>query len=146
MDMNKIRSQVKVAERGECMARVATWNFQVSVVKPRQGSSESKRGEGGVGFLVEECLARGVELIREVDYEESTWIKVKGERGRNTLFLGCVYMSTVSENVSVIESSYRKLKEDVLRIKERGQVVLQGDVNARMGKSSELDKCNRHVW
>ena len=89
--------------------------------------------------MVEECLARGVELIREVDYEESTWIKVKGERGRNTSVLGCVYMPTDSENVSIIESSYRQLKEDVLCMKERGQVVLLGDFNARVGKSSELD-------
>ena len=55
------------------------------------------------------------------------WIKVKGERGRNTC--------TDSENVSVIESSYSALKEDVLHMKERGQVVLLGDFNARVGKS-----------
>ena len=29
----------------------------------------------------------------------------KEERGRNILFLGCVYMPTDSENVSVIERS-----------------------------------------
>ena len=92
-----------------------------------------------MGFLVKECLASGVELIKDVNYEESMWIKVKGERGRKTLFLGCVYMPTDSENVFVIESSYSALKEDVLRMKERGQVVLLGDFNARVGKSSELD-------
>ena len=42
-------------------------------------------------------------------------------------------------SVSVIESSYEELKEDVLRMKERGQVVLLGDFNARVGRSSELD-------
>ena len=180
VDMNKIRNQVRVAERGERKVRVATWNFsgicsqrkqkevagvlvknnidvcagqeswekeesKISVDgykwfgKPRQGSSGSKRGEGGVGFLVKECLASGVELIKDVNYEESMWIKVKGERGRKTLFLGCVYMPTDSENVSFIESSYSALKEDVLRMKERGQVVLLGDFNATVGKSSELD-------
>ena len=72
----------------------------------------------------------------DVNYEESMWIKVKGERGRTTLFLGCVYMPTDSENVSIIESSYDELKEDVLVMKERGQVVLLGDFNARVGKYS----------
>ena len=38
------------------------------------------------------------------------------ERGKNTLFWGCVYMPTDSENVSVIENA---LKADVLRMKER---------------------------
>ena len=40
--------------------------------------------------MVKECLASAVELIKDVNYEESMWIKVKGERGRNTLFLGYV--------------------------------------------------------
>ena len=44
--------------------------------KPRQGSSMSRRGEG-VCFLVKKCLSSGVELTKEVDYEESMWIKVK---------------------------------------------------------------------
>ncbi len=37
--------------------------------KPRPGSSESKRGEGGVGLLVKERLVSGVELIKDVSYE-----------------------------------------------------------------------------
>ena len=83
--------------------------------KPRQSSSESRRGEGGVGFLAKECFASGVELIEDVNYKETMWIQFKGEIGRNTLFLSCVYMPTNS-NVSVIESSYSTsaLKEDVL--------------------------------
>ena len=40
-------------------------------MKPRQASSESRRGEGGVGLLVKECLASGVELIKDVNYKES---------------------------------------------------------------------------
>ena len=91
--------------------------------------------------MVKECLASAVELIKDVNYEESMWIKVKGERGRTTLFLGCVYMPTDSENVSIIESSYDELKEDVLGMKERGQVVLLGDFNARVGKSSMKEAC-----
>ena len=39
-------------------------------------------------------------------------------------------MPTDSENISVIESSYSALKEDVLCMKERGQVVLLYDFNA----------------
>ena len=55
------------------------------------------------------------------------------------MFLVCLYMPTDSENVSFIESSYSALKEDVLCMKERGQVVLLIDFNTRVGKSSELD-------
>ena len=93
--------------------------------------------------MAKECLASGVEIIKEVNYEESMWIKVKRERGRNILCLDCVNMPTDSKNVSVIESSYSALKEDVLPMEERGPVVLLGDFNARVGKSSELE--NVHV-
>ena len=48
-------------------------------------------------------------------------------------------MPTDSENASVIESSFITLIEDVLHRKERGQVVLLGDFNARVGKSSQFE-------
>ena len=37
----------------------------------------------------------------------------------------------------LFESSYSELKEVVLGMQERGQVVLLGDFNARVEKSSE---------
>ena len=43
------------------------------VWKPR-GNQNS---EGGVGFLVRECLVDEVEYISDVHYEESVWMKVK---------------------------------------------------------------------
>ena len=52
----------------------------------RQGSFESMRGEAKVLSLAKHCLASGLELIKDADYEESIWIEVKGRRGRNTLF------------------------------------------------------------
>ena len=45
--------------------------------KPRNNQT-SQRGEGGVGFLVRECLVSEVEFITSVRYEESVWMKVRG--------------------------------------------------------------------
>ena len=58
--------------------------------KPR-ASQRSQRGEGGVGFLVRECLVSEVEFITTVVYEESVWMKVRGEWRRLALYIGCVY-------------------------------------------------------
>ena len=66
-------------------------------------------GEGEVSFLERECLICEVEFIR---YEESVWMKVRGERGRSA---GCVYMPTDSTSVAVVESCYGRLKENVVR-------------------------------
>ena len=62
--------------------------------KPRT-SQRSQRGEGGVGFLVRECLVSEVEFITTLAYEESVWMKVRGERGRSALYIGCVYITRV---------------------------------------------------
>ena len=35
-----------------------------------------------------------LEFVGEIKYAESVWMKVRGERGRSTLYIGCVYMPT----------------------------------------------------
>ena len=106
--------------------------------KPRI-KQNSPRGEGGVGFLVRECLVNEVEFISTVKYEESVWIKLHSESGREALYIGCVYMPTDSISVSIMESCYERLKEDVLSFKEKGKVVLMGDFNARVGRFAQID-------
>ena len=108
--------------------------------KPRT-SQRSQRGEGGVGFLVCECLVSEVEFITAVAHEESVWMKVRGERGRLALYIGCVYMPTdrLSTSVAVLDTCYERLKEDILSFREKGKVVLLGDFNARVGKTADDD-------
>ena len=55
-----------------------------------------------------------MEFITTVVYEESVWRKVRGERGRLALYIGCVYMPTDSTSVAVLGACYERLKEDVL--------------------------------
>ena len=81
---------------------------------PRENQS-SRRGEGGVGFLVRECLVDEVEFVSKVRYEESVWMKVRGGRGREALYLCCIYMPTDNACASVIEDSYTKLCLDSCR-------------------------------
>ena len=54
--------------------------------KPRD-VQKSQRGEGGIGFLVRDCLVNKVEFVGEVKYAESVWMKVRGERGRSELYI-----------------------------------------------------------
>ena len=80
-----------------------------------------------------------MELITAVAHEESVWMKVRGERGRLALYIGCVYMPTDSTSVAVLDTCYERLKEDVLSFREKGKVVLLGDFNARVGKAADDD-------
>ena len=45
-----------------------------------------------------------VEYITSVKYDESVWMKVRGERGRSALFVCCVYLPTDSSSVAVVDS------------------------------------------
>ena len=45
------------------------------------------------------CLVNEVEFINTVKYEESVWMKICSERGREALYIGCVYMPTDSTSV-----------------------------------------------
>ena len=69
----------------------------------------------------------------------SLWLKLRGERGRGALFVGCVYMPNDSASVSFLEECYSTLKEDVLSFREKGKFVLLGDFNARVGKAVDSD-------
>ena len=52
-------------------------------------------------------------------------MKIWGGRGREVLYICCVYMPTDSSSVSVIQERYASLKEDVLVFKQKRRVVLQ---------------------
>ena len=105
--------------------------------KPRSNQN-SRRGEGGVGFLVRECLVSEVEFITNVEYGR-VWMKVRGGKGRSALYVGCVYTPTDSTSVAAVDAGYVRLKEDVLTFRQKGKVVLLGDFNARVGRSVEVD-------
>ena len=72
-----------------------------------RSSQTRQRGDDGVGFLVRECVSE-VEFISQVNYE-SLWLKLRSERGRGALLVGCVYMPTDSASVSCLEECYSKL-------------------------------------
>ena len=77
-------------------------------------------------------MVNEVEFVGEVKYAESVWVKVRGERGRSALYIGCVYMPTDGSGIATIDDSYNLLKEDVLTFKQKGKVVLLGDFNAKV--------------
>ena len=89
--LNKLMLDIVVAQE--------SWEREGSVIevqgykwldKPRK-IQKSKRVEGGVVFLIRECLLTEVEFITNINLEESTWIKVRGGRGKESLCFGCLY-------------------------------------------------------
>ena len=102
-------------------------------------NQNSLREEGVVGFLVCKCLVNEVQFINTGKYDESMWMKLHSEWGREAVYIGCVYMPTDSTSVAVMDSCYERLKKDVLIFREKGKVDLLGDFNARVSRSAQLD-------
>ena len=46
-------------------------------------------------------------------------MKVRSERGREALYIGCVYMPTDSASISVVDSCYESLKKMYLVLGRR---------------------------
>jgi hypothetical protein len=97
--------------------------------RPRIG-----RSKGGVGFLVSLALVPEVQIVDSVLHPESVWLQLRGHRGQRELYLGCVYMPPVAANVE--EKHYDALLDDVAGFQRRGQVMVLGDFNARVGSST----------
>ena len=77
------------------------------------------------------------------EYVESLWLKLRGERGRGALFVGCVYMPTGSASVNFLEECYSKLKEDGLVLGEMGEWCF---LEILMLESAKLLRCDWYVW
>ena len=98
------------------------------------GSPRVGRRKGGVGFLVLNALLPEVEVCTGTTHPESLWLSVAGHRGERSLYVGCVYMPPVA--AAEEEQHYAALMEDILVNQEKGQVVVLGDFNARVGSAA----------
>ena len=66
-------------------------------------------------------------------------MKVCSDRGREALYIGCVYIPTDSTSIFVVDSCHERLKDDVLSFRKKGKVALLGDFNARAGRFVQID-------
>ena len=55
----------------------------------------------------------------EFNLEGSAWIKVRGGRGREALYIGCVYMPTTTGSASTMDACYENYKENVLILRKK---------------------------
>ena len=73
-------------------------------------------------------------------------MKVRSEGRRVASYRGCDCMPTDSTSVSVLNSCYERLKEDIRSFSEKGKVVVLGDFNARVGRYVHIDDVIGIFW
>ena len=82
--------------------------------KPRLGV----RLHGGVGFYIHQNLMNHIEIINDHHFQESMWIKVKGDKKTQPLFIATIYMPTKQNPLSERTESYKLLLEDYIGVKK----------------------------
>ena len=125
----------------DILAIQETWEGQY-VIPNLQGykwygrAREDKRG--GVGFYVYASLGNSIQIFRKTSLADSIWVKVKGEGNTTAMCIGCVYMPDSSKPAAQRKAAFESLQTDLEFFKRKGEVVLCGDFNARVGKGNSI--------
>ena len=71
-----------------------------------------------------------------------TWVKINKSLCGKDIFLGSVYFSPTGTKEH-ISKQFRKFSEEIAKFQQKGEVIIQGDLNARTGR--EKDFVNPHI-
>lgn len=122
-----------VVETWEGRCQVCSIPGYVFISKPRQGGSG-----GGVGFYVSNSIAPLVSAHTHTHVPEALWLELSStRRGGAHVMVGAVYLPpSTLDNRANIQSVYSALQMDIEAFKQKGEVIVLGDLNSKVGKAS----------
>lgn len=103
--------------------------------KPREGDIM----HGGVGFYVHENIIPYVQIITESNYSEALWIKLQGNKSICNTYLASIYIPTQNISTDKRNEYFNNLLHDICYFKTKGNIILMGDFNARVGRSAVIN-------
>jgi exonuclease III len=115
---------------GKCKpTSIAGYTF---ISKPREGGKG-----GGVGFYVARPFAAVATAFADTRLPESLWLRLDSKRsGAPPLFVGLAYIPPSSlATAAAADEAYTALQEDIRRFQQKGEVVVMGDLNSRVGRA-----------
>jgi endonuclease/exonuclease/phosphatase family metal-dependent hydrolase len=98
----------------------------------------SKKG-GGAGWYIHKALCHTIKLVDAAKLKltcpNCQWITIPGGSGIRDLHLASVYMPTAGTKIEEVRQAWAQLADDTLNMKAKGEVILVGDFNARVGSA-----------
>ena len=91
----------------------------------------------GLGFLIKKDIKGLVTVIRSDTTQEFMWLKVAGKGTVQDTFICNVYCLTHQHPIAKRQEMYATLLESCTQFLSKGEVLLVGDFNARLGAISE---------
>ena len=101
---------------------------------------------GGVAMAIRNDIEKNVTQILDLEdqNQEILWTQVK--HGNQKTFIGTYYGPQESANREDVETEYSQITTQIAKLKEKGQVILTGDFNAKIkiNKSHCKQACSRN--
>ena len=106
--------------------------------KIREPHSKGNCGSGGVALFSKGHISQFLVPIQN-DNEDVSWVRIKKEllRGKRDIYLATIYISPKG-NKENISKTFEKLGEEIETMRSKGEVMLQGDLNARTSNKDEI--------
>ena len=93
-----------------------------------------KRGSGGILLFIHKDINRYVEVIDSTAQEDRIWLQIHVAKEKKIIFCCFAYMPSADSVVTCNEASqWSTLEREVAEYTMQGDVILCGDLNARVG-------------
>ena len=113
--------------------------FKLIKQKIREKSHKGPKVGGGIAIFVKNFLQDSVHLVPNKN-EDSIWVKVKQSPvgQQKDIYIGTFYVSPTNQHNSNKEDFFSVLNEEINTFDKKGTVIIQGDLNARIGKNKDF--------
>ena len=121
-----------------CDKEVSLPGFVSVKQKIREKLHKSPKISGGIGIFVKQEYKHLVQAIPNKN-QDSIWIRIKKEvcKEHEDIFIGSFYVSPDRKKSGNNPDFFNLMNEDINVFRQKGAVLVQGDLNARTGR--ELD-------
>jgi hypothetical protein len=106
---------------------------------------KASSGEGGIGIVLKKKVGK-IQVVKVSKEYEMLWLEIT--RGKYKFYVAAIYMSP--ENSRRASDSLQQLAElevDIMNFSQKGQVIMMGDFNARIGiQDSSIIKEGKRIF
>ena len=113
--------------------------------KIRKKSHTGPKISGGIGVFAKENLRNLIQVIPN-DNEDSIWFKIKKDlrQDKDDIFVGSYYVSPPNKKNSGKFDFFSTLNDEIQKFREKGTVLVQGDLNARTGIETDFVESDKY--
>ena len=97
------------------------------------------KSSGGIAVFIRQTLVEAVSVVNSLTTTDTIWIKLKKEyfNESSDIFIGTVYFSPENYENKYNKDYIAKLEHDIAYLKSKGEIIIQGDFNARIGTEKD---------